>query len=196
MTLRDLAPTFTSPRVDVKNTEAHELDDGSTALHMQSGPSPTAVTLAALHGLAAELDRDGTRVRGAFAPFYRSARTVTMASPPPESSTSPGFVGRFTLPTTDNDGTPFPTSVFVALFRELYEQHGGASFSDVTGIWRSEDGSCYVDRSIAIEVWTSDPAALVRFVEQARRALRQDCIPLRLERPKFVWVAGPEEVPS
>lgn len=153
---------------------------------------PMTLTLAVLDEIAASLAREGIRVGGALARRHTAAVHVDPKAPSPQPDSGTDFVGRFEVPTTDNEGNPFPAALLVSLMRDLYDRMSGASFLEVAGIWRGDDGTFFVDLSIAVEVWTNDRARLIEFIERVRRLLGQKAIALRIYRPEFVWINEPE----
>ncbi len=160
----------------------------------QHAQRPIALTLAVLNDLAESLACEGIEVRGAFArmrPALATRDALLLPKPPCKGE---DFVGHFTIPTTDNDGNPFSLALLLSILRELYERTGGVSFREAVGLWRDEEGACYVDLLIGVEVWTSDREGLVAFIRGVCGKLGQKCIPLRIERAEFVWIEGPGEV--
>jgi|GEM_PF-4817155 len=145
-------------------------------------------TLEVLDALADVLAAKGIEIRGAFA---RSGVVIAGSREPstPRDRPSEGekFVGHFAIPTTDNRGNPFPSSMLLSILLDLYELAGGASFHETVGLWEDE-GVCYIDLLIGIEVWSGDRAGLVTLIEKVRALLRQKSIPLRIERSEFVWI--------
>lgn len=157
---------------------------------------PMTLTLAALDEVAASLAREGVQVGGALARHHTIVRQAEPTSSPTPSATGELFVGRFEIPTTDNDGNPFPVPLLASVLRDLYDRMSGASFLELAGLWRDDDGTFYVDLSIAVEVWTADRTGLLEFISRVRRLLGQKSIALRIYRPEFVWVNDTPEVSS
>lgn len=156
---------------------------------------PMALTYEVLDRMATTFDSLGIPVRGAMARRASSSMVRDVAADTDGGGGTETFVARFDLPTTDNAGRPVPVSVLLSLLTRLYERMDGASFTEVAGVWRDKTGAFYVDLSIGVEVWTGDRKGLVAFVEEARRELGQECIPVRICRPEFIWVAEPKGTP-
>ncbi len=155
---------------------------------------PEGTALSLLRALAEALETEGVVIRGAFA----RAGGRAMAPPfvqPEEVTNDAVYDARFEIPTTANDGTPFPASVLVALLRDLYKRTGGATVIDALGVWRDGPKAACFDVSLTVEVCTSDREGLVAFLERVRRDLDQDAIALRITRPEFVWIERGEGSP-
>ncbi len=148
---------------------------------------PEGTALSLLRALAEALEAEGVVIRGAFA----RAKGRAMAPPfvQPEGVTNDTvYDARFEIPTTANDGTPFPVAVLVPLLRDLYERTGGATVIDALGVWRDGPKTACFDVSLTVEVCTSDREGLLAFLERVRRDLDQDAIMLRITRPELVWI--------
>lgn len=154
---------------------------------------PMAFTLSAIDEIAASLAREGVRIGGAFARRHTVMRQVEVKPSLPPEGEGDEFVGRFEIPTTDNDGNPFAVSLVAAVLHDLYDRMGGASFLELAGLWRGDDGTFYADLSIAVEVWTRDRSGLLEFIGRTCRLLDQKSIALRIYRPEFVWVDSTRE---
>jgi hypothetical protein len=65
------------------------------------------------------------------------------------------FLIEFFLPTSDNDGSPFPRDEFDRIRRELTERFGGVTAftrSPATGLWTDETGQVRPDELFSFEV--------------------------------------------
>lgn len=161
---------------------------------MPAPPSRSRTALSLVEALTDALAAEGVSIRGALA---RS--TAPRVSAPTSIATEPvngaPFVARFEIPLTTNAGVPFPVGVLVPLLRDLYERMGGATVTDAVGLWRDHEGAFCLDTSLTVEVWTSDEAGLVAFLERMRYDLDQDAVGLRITRPEFVWIERKEAAP-
>ena len=189
MTMQPERPSRRPSRVDPDHGRRGPLPAAPrVALPTPLQPRPMERIMEALADLSVGLADEGIEVGGVFAQPQVIPRLPVREEAAAIDADGEDFVARFDLPTTRNDAVPVPRSLILALVREMYDEFGGASFLEVAGLWRDERGACFVDVSIAVEVWTSDRERLVAFVERACQTLGQKAIPIRIYRPEFITV--------
>lgn len=84
------------------------------------------------------------------------------------------------IPLTDNDGEPFPSSIWHQLQESLLTLAGGYSEEGpVSGAWRDQNGRVYRDKSlrytVSLNSWTQFPEWL-RLVDDLRKLYRQEAL--------------------